>query len=310
MPSLRHELFAVVIPRVRKSAELDSAEAERGRLERAHAAAGPLADRPLPTNAVRGLGKRYDHAVEHHGETRFPVHVLTPRGRTPRRTVVWMHGGGFVAGIDGLHVRYAVRLAERLDARVVVPDYPLAPEHTWADSHDALVELTARWAGEGPLLLGGDSAGGGIASAVALALRDRDLPRPEALLLLAPWVDLTGSTPATRWYAARDPWLRWSKLDLYASWWAGSDDDLGRPEVSPALADLHDLPPALVFCGTRDLLLPGCRLLARRAGEAGWDLDLVEAPGLIHVYPLLPVIPEADRAWERTTAFLAGAFGG
>ena len=70
------------------------------------------------------------------------------------------------------------------------------------------------------------------------------------------------------------------------------------------LHDLGDLPPTLVLCGTRDLLVPACRRLAARAAEAGWDLTYVEEPGAIHVYPLLPGIPEAARAWTTTLEFL------
>ena len=95
------------------------------------------------------------------------------------------------------------------------------------------------------------------------------------------------------------------RLRAYAAWWAGSPDDLGRPEVSPALADLGGLPPALMFCGTRDALAPGCRLLASRAAASSWDLTYVEEPDLIHVFPLLPAIPEAQQAWRRTVAFLS-----
>ena len=76
--------------------------------------------------------------------------------------------------------------------------------------------------------------------------------------------------------------------------------------MSPALADLAGLPPALVFCGTRDTLAPGCRLLADRAAEAGWELTYVEEPDLIHVFPILPFVPEARVALARTLAFLGG----
>ena len=94
------------------------------------------------------------------------------------------------------------------------------------------------------------------------------------------------------------------KLRAYAEWWAGSAEALTQHEASPALAPLEGLPPALMFCGTRDLLVPGCRLLQRRAQEAGWDLTYVEEPDLLHVYPLLPFVPEARRAWGRTLEFL------
>jgi acetyl esterase/lipase len=80
--------------------------------------------------------------------------------------------------------------------------------------------------------------------------------------------------------------------------------ELDSPEVERALADLTGLRPALVFCGTCDTLAPGRRMLARRAAEAGWDLTYVEVPDPIHVYPLLPFVPEARAAFDRTVEFL------
>ena len=77
-----------------------------------------------------------------------------------------------------------------------------------------------------------------------------------------------------------------------------------RAPLWTALGDLAGLPPALMFCGTRDTLAPGCRLLERRAAETDWDLAYVEVGGLIHVYPLLPLVPEARHAWARTLEFL------
>lgn len=304
MPSLRHDVLARGMPRLRKSSELDDEDRERARLERCHAELDDQG-RALPTNAVIRFAKRYEtERSEIGGNVRFAVHTVRRRGSTPRRTVLYLHGGGFVAPLDPFHVRYAARLASTLGAEVVLPDYPLAPGHTWADSHDALVSLATDLAANRPTVLAGDSAGGGLALAVAQSLRDRGGATATHLLMHAPWVDLTTSTPATRWFAQRDPWLRITKLEAYARWWAGSSQDLGRPEVSPALADLAGLPPALMFCGTRDLLVPGCRLLARRAEQAGWDLTYVEEPGLIHVYPLISVVPEAERAWRTTVGFL------
>lgn len=304
MPSLRHQLLATLIPRLRRAGELSSLPEERERVLEGQARRAP----GLATGLVPGFARRFTLVID--SSAGFDVHVLAPRGVEPERTLVWMHGGAYIAGIDPFHVRYAAALARRLGVRVVLPDYPLAPGSTWADSHDRLVDVVARACAHGPVLLGGDSAGGGIALAVAQSVRDRGLDPAgslERLLLLSPWVDLTTSTPATRWFAARDPWLFESKLHAYADWWAGSPDDLARPEVSPALGDLSGLPPALVLCGTRDLLVPGVRLLARRAAEARWDLTYVEEPDLIHVYPILPLIPEARRARRTVEDFLRGS---
>ena len=302
-PSRRHQFLAWAVPRLRRSTELESREVERARLLewQARAKGG------VPGELVPRFSKRFSVVTEvlKGAAGEFPSYVLTPRGTQPRRTVVYVHGGGYVAGIDPFHVRYVARLATALGARVVLPDYPLAPTHTWRDSHDQLADLTERWAADSDdLVLAGDSAGGGYALAVALTLRDRGGPQPGRLLLHSPWVDLTTSTPETATFSEVDPWLFLGKLRAYADWWAGSPADLGRPEVSPALGDLAGLPPALMFCGTRDTLAPGCRLLARRAAEASWDLTYIERRGLIHVYPLLPVVPEAKDAWRQAREFL------
>lgn len=298
MPSRRHDLLARLVPTVRRSRELDDEPTERARIERWHAGL----DRALPTRAVPRFAKRWEVTVTDLG---FPCHVLTPRHRPATRTLYYLHGGGFMAPIDPFHVRYATRLADAIGARVVMPDYPLAPEHTWKDSHDALVDDAARWAAsEGGAVLAGDSAGGGLALAVAMSMRDRGLAQASSLVLHAPWVDLTTSTPETFAADAIDPWLFVGKVQAYAGWWAGSDDALGRPEVSPALGDLAGLPRALVLYGTRDLLAPGCRLLVRRAVEAGWDLTAIEEPDLIHVYGLLPFVPESARAFRQVREFV------
>jgi acetyl esterase/lipase len=299
MPSRRHQFLARAIPRLRKARELDSEPAERARIERWHAGL----DRALPTSAVSRFGRRFAVVTEDLGD--FPAYVVTPRHVEPTRTIYYVHGGGFIAPMDAFHVRYATRLARATGARVVLPDYPLAPEHTWKDSHDVLVDDAARWAGEpGGVVLAGDSAGGNIALAMAVSMRDRGLAPATHLVLHAPWVDLTESTPETPEFAARDPWLFLGKVRAYAAWWAGSDADLGRPEVSPALADLDGLPPGILVYGTRDLLAPGCRLLARRAAASRWDLTVVEEPDLIHVHGLLPGVPEARRAFAQVQTFL------
>ncbi len=298
MPSRSHDLLARAIPRIRNARELEVEHAERLRVEQWHATLG----RSLPTRLVPGFSRRFSVVTEE--VAGFPVHVVTPRHLDPGRTLFYVHGGGFMAPIDPFHVRYVARLATALSARVVLPDYPLAPEHTWRDSFDPLVDLAARWAGESRVTLAGDSAGGGYALALAIGLRDRGEPAPREMLLLSPWVDLTTSTPETESYDEVDPWLFLGKLRLYAEWWAGSPDDLGRPEVSPALADLSGLPRTLMFCGSRDLLVPGCRLLADRAAATDWDLTYLERPDLLHVFPLLPFIPEGRTAHRITLEFL------
>src|SRR4051794_10795888 len=192
MPSRRHELLARVVPRLRKSRDLDTVAAERARLEKWQA----TLDRTFPTGAVPLFGRRY--AVVREELPGFPSYTLTRRGTGATRTIVYVHGGGFVGPIDPFQVRYAARLATELGARVVVPDYPLTPGHTWRDAHGPIVDLVTRLLKDcKDVTLAGDSAGGGLALAVALTLRDRGGSQPSHLLLISPWVDLTISTPET-----------------------------------------------------------------------------------------------------------------
>jgi acetyl esterase/lipase len=282
-----------VIPVIRRRSEVHDPE-----LVRRDVLARQRKDDPTPPRRIaRALDVR---RTESDG---LPVFELRVPGTSPVRTVLYLHGGGFVSGLDPNHWRYAARLARRLGVRVVLPDYPLTPTHTWTDSLPRLVALFERLAVESAqgVVLMGDSAGGGLAVGVAQLVARRPGPQPTHLVAFAPWVDLTGRTPGTEEAAATDPWLTLSKLRLYGTWWGAGDPP--ADQASPLAGDLSGLPPTLLMCGTRDLLLPQVRLLAERARAAGSPVTYVEQPGLIHVYPLLP-IPEARRAWHQVVAFL------
>ncbi len=169
MPSRLHAVYARLVPRVRRAGEMVGDEpAERARVEEWHA----TLDRTLPTSAVPRFARKWSVVIEE--VAGFPTYVISPRHRVPTRTLFYLHGGGFMAPISAWQVRYVVRLADAIGARVVLPDYPLAPEHSWRDSFKPVADLAARWAAEpGGIVLAGDSSGGGYALAIALALRDR-----------------------------------------------------------------------------------------------------------------------------------------
>ena len=301
MPSLQHAALSRLLPILRRNLPVDDLPAMRARLtaENQRAEEGP-------PSAVR---KGHEEQVSNtHG---FPVFTLWRPGRgagaePPGRTLFYLHGGAFVRPSDPRHWRTVTRLADELGARVVLPAYPLAPEFTVEDSFDQMVALFEEVAESSPdgVVLAGDSAGGGYALALAQALRDRGRHQPERMILIAPWVDLTGATPGIAEAAERDPWLSLPHLSVYASFWVGGEEPsrLADPRVSPGLGDLRGLPPTLMFCGTRDLLQPGCDALFARGEEAGWPLEYVVGPGLVHVYPLLP-IPEARAAFEHIVHF-------
>ncbi len=313
MPSLQHAVVSRAIGWLSRNYSPDDVPAMRVKMARDNRRAVEAPPRDV----------RRSHAEQISNTPGFPVFTLwrtdrrpagapdrrpdTPGdGQQPGRTVFYLHGGGFTKPSDPRHWRFATRLADALGARTVFPLYPLAPEYTVEDSFNAMVDLFLEVAATSPegVVLAGDSAGGGYALALALALRDRGEAQPTALVLLAPWVDLTGPDAETRAAAERDPWLSLAHLSIYAGFWAGSTrtDVLSDPRVSPGLGDLRGLPPTQIFCGTRDLLQPGCDALFARAEEADWAVEYVVTPGLVHVYPLLP-IPEAEAAFEQMVVF-------
>jgi acetyl esterase/lipase len=280
---------------MRGSGEVHGDEAVE-RLRRDLLAAQSKADRSPPRRVAKALDVRRFEVAE------LPVFDLRVPGTTPVRTVLYLHGGGFVSGPDRLHWRYAARLARRLGVRVVVPSYPLTPRHTWKDAVPPLLELFEQLAVESAqgVVLMGDSAGGGLAVLVAQQTARRPGPQPTHLVVFAPWLDLTGRTPGTEEAAERDPWLNLSKLRIYGTWWGGEPP---APEASPLATDVSGLPPTLMFCGTRDLLHPQAVAMVAAAESAGVPMTYVEGPGLLHVYPILP-IPEARAAFDRVEAFL------
>lgn len=303
MPSLRHQFLATVVHLTRPRGDVMSPEA-RERIARRNA----TRDRRLPTAVTRGLDRHFDHQVETvgRGASEFAVHVLTPRGGATA-TLLHLHGGAYVAGIDPFHVRWLTKVARRLKARIVLPDYPLAPGFTWRDSFDQMREVAARWAATaaeegGPFWLTGDSAGGGYALGLAQTMRDSGAAMPDKMVLISPWLDLALATPGTDEVAQEDPWLVPENLREFGRWWAGFETS--RAEVSPLNGSVDDLPRTLMFIGTRDSFHPGCVALSEKAAGAGWDLTMSVEPGAVHVYPLLPGIPEAHRALEQTLYFL------
>ncbi|NUS50924.1 MAG: alpha/beta hydrolase, partial [Nocardioidaceae bacterium] len=134
MPSLRHQALARVIPVLRGTGEVQGAD-EVARLRADVLARQERAD-PSPP---RRIAARYD--VRRSEVDGMPYYELAARPGRTERTVLYVHGGGFVSTLDRFHWRYAARLASRLGVRVLLPAYPLTPRHTWRDALPPLVRL-------------------------------------------------------------------------------------------------------------------------------------------------------------------------
>jgi acetyl esterase/lipase len=222
--------------------------------------------------------------------------------------LVYIHGGGFVGGSARANLLTAALAAATTGRRVFSLDYTLAPRGTWRTILEELVSAWSAITREVPahaLGLLGDSAGGCLALALSLLLRDRGLPAPVALIALSPVTDLgwRGDTCVT--LAAVD-YLDMSSLHGAIRAYA-PDADLNDPLVSPVYGDFAlGFPPVLLQVGTRELLLSDSVRLHRALRAAGQASRLEVYEGMPHVFqPLLADTPEGEAAWAEMAAFWA-----
>lgn len=207
--------------------------------------------------------------------------------------IIYLHGGAYCFGILDSHIVFCDKLAQRMNAKVYMPLYPILLKSTCLDAFRFLQEVYADVLREGnPVILMGDSSGGGLALAFAERLRDNGDPMPERLVLLSPWIDVTMTNPAIPSLEGGDFILSAYGLAGLGKLWAG-EMEIKDSRVSPLYDSMTGLPPTLIFCGTDEILRPDITLLHEKMKAAGIKCRLVIGEGLWHVFPSYD-IPERD----------------
>ena len=229
--------------------------------------------------------------------------------RVPRRTVLYLHGGAYLFGSPRTHRGITAYLARHVPARVLVPDYRLAPEHPFpAALEDALAcyrWLLSRGSAAREIALAGDSAGGGLALAALVALKDAGEPLPAAAACLAPWTDLAATGDSVRSNSEADAWVYGDAVAAGAGLYLGNTPAT-HPLASPLYGELRGLPPLLIHVSDSELLRDDGLRLAERARRAGVPVRLRMWRDLPHVWQgFVPFIPEARESLEEIAAFLA-----
>lgn len=227
----------------------------------------------------------------------WPVYTVDPRTTVPDRRALYAHGGAWIREITAMHWDLIADLAASTSTRFVVPIFPGAPRGTAATVvkffTERATELLAE-VGAARTTLIGDSAGGTIALATALQLRDRGVTAPHRTVLISPALDLSFTDPAMAEIAPRDPWLAIPGPAAAAQLWRG-ELAIDDPMVSPMNGYLTGLARITLFSGTRDIMNADARRFVPLARAAGVSLDYHEVPEMLHVYPLLKT-PEAKAA--------------
>jgi acetyl esterase/lipase len=222
------------------------------------------------------------------------------------RTVIYLHGGSYVNQISPFHWRAADYLAQTCRAEIILPLYTLVPYGTWKEAFALIEEVYTRCRTghpERPVMLVGDSAGGGLALSLCEEFAEKGLPQPDRTVLFSPCVDISLDNPDIDDYVNKDPFIS-PALRVYAERWAG-DLDVRDRRVSPLFGDVSRLGPLTVFTGTKEIMYPDIMLLADRLSAAGADHELIVGEGMCHVWPLFP-IPEGRAALRRAADILNG----
>ena len=222
--------------------------------------------------------------------------------------MLYLHGGGYIAGSLTSHRNLVARLAEKIDGRILTVDYRLAPEHPFpaavVDGLAAYEALLDSGIDPNHLTIGGDSAGGGLTMATLVSARDKGLPMPAGALLFSPWTDLTASGATIATNAAVDPTIGLKVIKASADHYlAGAEGN--SPLASPIFADLRGMPPVFIQTGAVEVLLSDSETLRDRLTEAGSDCQLEVWDKMFHVWHAQwPILSEARDAIDKAAAFV------
>jgi epsilon-lactone hydrolase len=233
---------------------------------------------------------------------------IVPPGAADDRVILYLHGGGYVMGSINTHRAMIARIARASQAKALALDYRLAPEHPFPaaveDATAAYHWLLAEGYQPGRIVISGDSAGGGLALATLLKLRDDSVALPAGAAVISPWTDMEATGDSITTKAARDPMVDQASLKQMAKVYVG-DHDPRDPLVSPLHGDYSGLPPLLIQVGEAEVLLDDSTRVAERAKDAGVKVELEAWDDMMHVWHVFAkILPEGQQAIDKIGRFV------
>lgn len=244
----------------------------------------------------------------------FPMEILKPSGQsTPpeeRFVILQLHGGGYYNGFHNTYRDAAVWYSECGGGMDVLSiDYRTAPEDPYPaaleDSQEAYKWLLEQDYLPEHIILAGDSAGGGLALALTLYLKDHGLPLPGGIVTMSAWTDLTKSGDSYQENFDIDPIFGGSRDTLVYKEGYYAEHDPMDPYISPINGDYHGFPPMLMQVGEREMLLDDTLEVAEKAKAAGGKVKKHVYPGMFHIFQMgFHLFPEAEEAWKEVAEFL------
>ncbi len=248
------------------------------------------------TAPSRAMKKKYD-IIESITDNRH-VWTINPLETNSDKVIIYLHGGAYVYNLTKYHWDLIDELIVKTNASFVVPDYPLAPEFTYKEVYEFLINLyneISEQTSPQNIIFIGDSAGGGLALGFSMYLRNNNISLPSKLILLSPWLDISMSNPDILTKDKKDKILGIKGLEMAAGYYAG-DTELTHYKLSPLYGDLSGLPEITVFTATHDLCHPDILKLKQKMDGQNIPVNYFEYPKLFHAWVIITNLREAKHA--------------
>jgi monoterpene epsilon-lactone hydrolase len=243
----------------------------------------------------------------------IPMEWVVADGADPDRRILYIHGGSWISGSPAGYRAFLSRVSQAAGAVVLAVDYRLAPEHKFPAALEDCTQAYQWMRENGPngpapnvsAYLMGDSAGGNLALATLLKVKDDTLPLPSAVIAISPAIDFTGGSPSLVSRASVDPIINPQVLPALIPVYLGRDTALTNPYASPLFGDYHGMPPILLQVGDAEVLLDDSKRLAKHASDQGCDVTLEVWDGMPHVFQgFAPFLPQALEAIATIGGFV------
>lgn len=236
----------------------------------------------------------------------IPAMWFTPEGYSKSKTILYLHGGGYVMGSVNTHRALIARIARASNCKAIGVDYRKAPENPFPAAIEDALAVYKQLLEDGyeNIVIMGDSAGGGLSLVLLQLIKKYKLPKASCAVLLSPWTDLTMSGDSIQSKKDVDPLIQPHLLDIFSKRYYGNENP-ENPLISPLFADVKGFPPILIQVGGNETLLDDSTRMAQKLNKAGVKVKLDIFENMMHVWQYFGgLMPESNRAIEEIGEFV------
>ena len=239
---------------------------------------------------------------------------VTTENSDPDKRILYLHGGGYAIGSIRGYLSLTSQIAKATDCSVLVIDYSLAPENKFPAAIEDSKKAFSWMLENGPegkqnankSFICGDSAGGGLALGVTLALKDSNMALPNAVIPLSPWAELDPVSGSYEVNQSLDPYITKEAISAFRDIYINDESELKNPYASPVYGNFDGFPPILIQVGSREVLLDDSKKIEEKAKSSGCDVTLEIWDDMVHVFHgYAPFLPEANEAIDKIGLFIS-----